>query len=261
LKASYSRRINRPWIQGLNPFVSQDDPTFREVGNPYLKPEYIDAIELSANHFTDLTSLTITPYYRRTTDVIRRYGDLDSATGVGTVTFKNFDESVSYGADIVGSLRLGERYNMFASASLYQMTTDASNIEEGLASDAFGWNARVNATVGLLEGMDMQLTWFYRGPWALEGGGEVKPMQSTDIALTQKLLENRLRIGLRVSDVFDQRGFSVTRTDPQYDISFTRKPSSRTGMLTLSYTFGTPDKNARRRPQAQPNAPDMEGGW
>ncbi|HVK37762.1 MAG TPA: TonB-dependent receptor [Candidatus Kapabacteria bacterium] len=261
LKASYSRRINRPWIQALNPFVSQDDPTFRETGNPYLKPEYIDAVELSFNHFTDLTSLTLTPYYRRTTDVIRRYGDLDSTTGVGTVTFLNFDESTSYGADIVGSLRLGERYSMFASASLYQMTTDASNVEDGLASDAFGWNARVNANVGLLEGMDMQLTWFYRSPWALEGGGEVRAMQSSDIAVTQKLLENRLRIGLRLSDVFDQRQFSVTRNDAQYDISFTRKPSSRIAMLTLSYTFGTPDRKARRPQQTQPQGPDMEGGW
>jgi outer membrane receptor protein involved in Fe transport len=262
LKASYSRRINRPWIQTLNPFVSQDDPTFREMGNPYLKPEYVDALELSFNHFSDITSLTVTPYYRRTTDVIRRYGDLDSTTGVGTVTFRNFDESTSYGADIVATLRLGERYNLFAGGSLYQMTTDASNVEQGLSSDAFGWNARLNATVGLIEGMDMQLTWFYRSPWALEGGGEVKAFQGTDVAVTQKLLDNRLRIGVRVSDVFDQRGFSVTRTDPQYEISFTRKPSSRTAMLTLSYSFGTPDRSARRRPQTQQQGPDADsGGW
>jgi outer membrane receptor protein involved in Fe transport len=259
LKASYSRRINRPWTGSLNPFVSQDDPTFRETGNPYLKPEYVDAIEFSVNHFTDLTSLTITPYYRRTTDVIRRFGDIDTATGVGTVTFLNFDESSSYGADLTASVRLGERHNIFASGSLYQMTTDGSNVEEDLASESFGWNARLNGTFGLLEGMDLQLTWFYRSPWALEGGGEVAAFQGTDIALTQRLLENRLRVGVRVSDVFDQRGFSVTRSTDDYDISFRRKPSSRTGMLTVSYTFGTPDRN-RRRPTAQPTGPEMEGG-
>jgi outer membrane receptor protein involved in Fe transport len=261
LKASYSRRINRPWIQTLNPFVSQDDPTFKEAGNPYLKPEYIDAAEFSVSHFTDLTTLTVTPYYRRTTDVIRRYGDIDTATGVGVVSFYNFDESTSYGADFVGSLRLGERYNLFTSASIYQMQTDASNIEEGLASESFGWNARINATIGLLQGMDMQVTWFYRSPWVLEGGGEVKAFQGTDIALTQKLLENRLRIGIRVNDLFDQRGFRVTRNVPEYDLTFVRKPSSRTGMLTVSYTFGTPDRT-KRRPQSQPSGPDMDsGGW
>lgn len=259
VKASYSRRINRPWTDILNPFVSQDDPTFSEIGNPLIKPEYIDAVELSLSHFTDATSLTLTPYYRRTTDVIRRYGSIDS-NGVGTVTFKNFDNSVSLGTDIVASLRLGERYNIFASFSLFQMTTDASNVEEGLGSDAFGWNGRLNATLGLLPGMDMQLTYFYRAPWMLEGGGAVAAMQSGDIALTQKLLDNRLRIGLRVSDVLDQRRFSVTRNADDFDISFWRKPSSRAAMLTASYTFGTPE---RRRPTPQSSGePDRgSGGW
>lgn len=258
-KASYSRRINRPWISILNPFVSQDDPTFREAGNPNIKPEYTDALELSVNHFTDLTTITLTPYYRRTTDVIRRYGDLDTVTGVGTVTFRNFDISTSYGADFTGSVRLGDRFNAFTSFGVYQMATDASNVEEGLKSDAFGWNARINATVGLLDGMDMQVTWFYRSPWALEGGGQVGAFQMTDVALTQRLLENRLRIGLRVSDLFDQRGFRITRNDPQFDLTFSRKPTSRTAMLTASYSFGTPDRSPRRR-LTTPNPQENEGG-
>ncbi|MDX1428991.1 MAG: TonB-dependent receptor, partial [Rhodothermales bacterium] len=45
LKASYSRRINRPRTWFLNPFPSFDDPLNVRIGNPYLQPEYVDAIE------------------------------------------------------------------------------------------------------------------------------------------------------------------------------------------------------------------------
>ena len=86
---------------------------------------------------------------------------------------------------------------------------------------------------------------------------------SCDLALSQKLLDNKLRLGFRVSDVFDQRGFHITRTDPQFDLAFSRKPTSRTAMLTASYTFGTPDRNARRRVPTGNQEPEggAGGGW
>ncbi|HEY0036027.1 MAG TPA: TonB-dependent receptor, partial [Longimicrobium sp.] len=46
VKASYSRRIQRPQTQMLNSFLFYEDPLNRFRGNPYLRPEYTDAFEL-----------------------------------------------------------------------------------------------------------------------------------------------------------------------------------------------------------------------
>src|SRR5690606_25155813 len=103
-KASYSRRVQRPRTRSLNPFISYDDPQFRRVGNPYLKPEYTDSYELSAVWFADAATLTATPFLRRSTDVVRRYELIDS-NGISTSTFVNFDRNESYGVDLIGTIR------------------------------------------------------------------------------------------------------------------------------------------------------------
>ncbi len=47
LMLSYSRRINRPRTRQLNPFTDFSNPLLIRVGNPFLLPEYVDAIEAS----------------------------------------------------------------------------------------------------------------------------------------------------------------------------------------------------------------------
>ena len=47
LTAFYSRNINRPNYQDLNPFVGYVDQFFFSTGNPFLKPSYINTIQVS----------------------------------------------------------------------------------------------------------------------------------------------------------------------------------------------------------------------
>lgn len=47
LQLGYSKRINRPNDNMLNPFAFYSDPNITISGNPALKPEYIDALELN----------------------------------------------------------------------------------------------------------------------------------------------------------------------------------------------------------------------
>jgi iron complex outermembrane receptor protein len=46
LKLNYGRRIDRPYYQDLNPFITQIDKFTYYVGNPYLKPSFSDKVEI-----------------------------------------------------------------------------------------------------------------------------------------------------------------------------------------------------------------------
>ena len=46
LKASYSKRIQRPFVQQLNPFGFREDALTVFEGNPRLQPEYTHSYEL-----------------------------------------------------------------------------------------------------------------------------------------------------------------------------------------------------------------------
>lgn len=54
LKFSYSRRIQRPSMFYLNPYVNYNDPTNISYGNPELKPELTESFEMSYSLTKDI---------------------------------------------------------------------------------------------------------------------------------------------------------------------------------------------------------------
>ncbi|HEU0077860.1 MAG TPA: TonB-dependent receptor, partial [Longimicrobiaceae bacterium] len=145
VKASYSRRIQRVPTQLLNPFAFHEDERNVMVGNPALTPEFTHALELGYQQSFPRGSLQLTPYYRRTEDAIRRTRTVGD-DGVSVSTFANLATSETYGTDVTGSLRLGERFSGFGGFNVFQMETNGSNVTPGLNTSAFTWSGRVSAS-------------------------------------------------------------------------------------------------------------------
>ena len=249
VKLSYSKRINRPrtggWFNQLNPFNSNEDPYFRRVGNPYLQPEYVHSFEAGFTQLLGRSSLTLTPYFRRTVDVIRFVETIDDQ-GVTTLTFENLDNSDSWGAELIGTLQLGRRLNAFANFSLYKVVTDGSNIDTDLSNNAVGWSTRANATINVMPSLDVQLSWFYRAPMDIEGG-RMGAWQMADIAVRHKLLKDRANLSLRMNDVFGTMGMHMERdTERFFQITDRSFNAQRLG-LTFKYNFGRQQSRPNRR--------------
>lgn len=65
LQLNYGKRINRPYYQDLNPFISPLDKFTYYVGNPFLRPAYTHNVELSYSY---KNLLTLGVRYSHTTD-------------------------------------------------------------------------------------------------------------------------------------------------------------------------------------------------
>lgn len=256
LKLSYSKRISRPRTRELNPFDDLDDPLFRRVGNPYLNPEYIHAVEASYTQFVRRTSLTLTPYFRRTVDVIRRHETV-TPEGISVLTFENFDTRDSWGTELIGTLRLSDWLNTNASFNAYRVVTDGSNVDTDLSNNAFGWTTRLNATVGLRPDLDLQLSYFYRSPIEIEGG-RIASFSMSNVALRQKLFGDRANLSLSVRDVFDTMGFQIWREDNNFYQQSSRRWASR--QVSLSFTLNFGHKQRKRRDRDWDRQSDDEYG-
>lgn len=252
-RLSYSKRINRPrtrgWFNQLSPFSDRSDPLFRRQGNPRLKPEYIHSMELSYTLNAGKASLTMSPYFRRTVDVIRNI-DHVGEDGVTTVTFENLDQSDSWGAEAIASLRLGRKFNAFASFNAFRMNTDASSLNASLSNDAFGWNTRFNGTLSITQSLSMQASWFYRAPMDVEQG-RMGSMTWTNFAFRQQLMGDRASLSVRFNDPFGLASYDLERDTPTFYLHNTREFNARSVSLSLTYNFGQQDNNRRqnRRPQ------------
>jgi outer membrane receptor protein involved in Fe transport len=247
LKASYSKRVERPRTQQLNPFGRVEDPLNVFRGNPFLKPEYTHSFEVGFQQSGDLGTIQLTPFYRHTTDAVRRFTTVDDATGVATTTFQNVATTDSYGADFNTSIRRG-RLTGFGGLSAFRQVTDASNVGAGVGSDAFGWSARMNATFKITPRLDAQGFLMYRAPMATEQG-RVSGRQMFNLALRQKLMGDRASVSLRVVDPFNTMRFRSLTDDERFYQETERRMGARGVFLSFSYNFG---QQPRVRREQQP---------
>lgn len=261
VRLSYSKRINRPrtrgWFNQLSPFSDNSDPLFRREGNPRLKPEYIHATEISYTMNMGSATLTLSPYFRRTVDVVRFIDRIDEETGITTVTFENLDKSDSWGAEAIASIRLGRTFNAFASFNAFRENTDASDINSSLSNDAFGWNTRFNGTWRITQSLSMQGSWFYRAPMDVEQGRRGS-MTWTNFAFRQQLMGDKASVSVRFNDPFGLASFNIERDTPTFYLHNTREFNARSVSLSLTYNFGQQDNNRRRN--RQNGEGDFDGG-
>lgn len=253
LKASYSRRVERPRTRQLNPFGRELDPLNVFRGNPYLKPEYTHSLEVGFQQSSQRGTFQLTPFLRQTTDAVRRFTTVDDATGVATTTFLNVATTESYGTDVNGTLRLG-RVTGFGGVSAYRQVSDASNLGEDVGSDAFGWSARANATVSVTPRLDVQGFLMYRAPMATEQG-RVSGRSMFNLALRQRVLGERGSVSLRVVDPFNTMRFRSLTEDDRLFQETERRFGARGVFLSFSYNVG---QQPRTRQRNQPERTDDE---
>jgi outer membrane receptor protein involved in Fe transport len=261
LKASYSRRINRPRTWFLNPFPSLDDPSNPRIGNPALEPEYVSAFELGVVQFTPWGSLTLTPFFRRTTDAIQRIsaicadgppgvaGDL-CGPGVVTVrTVENVATNDSYGVELIQSLSGSgafEGLRGFVSVEGFRFVSDGLTSAGDLANDSFGWGGGLNASYALgdrlgVGGLTVQGNVRYRAPLETAQGRRGS-FTFINFAARKSLMNDRASLTLSLRDPFDLAGFNFTIDRPTLYQEFERKWGAQQIGLTFQYTFGQQDE-------------------
>lgn len=249
IKLSLSTRIRRPDdTDQLDPTLHYLDPLNVSRGNPYLRPEYIRALELGLQRTGDWVTLLLTPFYRHTSDAVRTIRTLDSA-GVMTRTFTNVATSDAYGADFTIALRGGPggRLAGYAGASGFRQVSNAGNLGPGLSARTYGWTARTNATVRVTNTFDVQTLLSYQSPLTVEQG-RVAARTRLTIAARRKLLGDRMNVTLRITDPLNSFRESSTTIDPRFYQVSDRRRAIRGLQLNVNWMFGKPQEEGRREP-------------
>ena len=243
VKLSYSTRIRRPDDTDLlDPTARYQDPLNLQRGNPYLKPEYIRALELGLQRTTDRMTIQLTPFFRHTLDAIRTIRTVDTA-GVVTRTFANVATSDAYGVDANVALNEG-RVSGFAGASAFRQVSNAANLAPGLNARTFGLTTRTNVSFHVSSTLDAQALVSYQAPMTVEQGRNASRTQ-VSFAARKKLVNDQLSLTLRLIDPFRTSREIFTMSDPRiYQVS-NRSNVIRGLLISANWTFGKPPKHGR----------------
>jgi outer membrane receptor protein involved in Fe transport len=236
LKLNYSRRINRPGLGQLNPFTDVTDSLNQRSGNPDLKPELVHALEAGYSRDWEALSLSASLFFRSATDVIRPFTVLRS-DGVAFSKPMNFGNATTYGVETIMSIYPTKSWTINASLSLFQQNIDGSNVQQDVANSALSWYAKVVSTSALWENANLQLIGNYNAPTPTPQGFRLA-IYNVDVALQQKVLDGKGRIGLIVTDVFNTQYNGFVTSGDTFTFNRTAKVDTRALQVTFAYTFG-----------------------
>jgi hypothetical protein len=246
---SYGRRIVRPESGFLNPYSLGEDDMNSVVGNPSLRPEVIDQVEMGTEGSLGHATVQVTPFLRWTTDPIRPLKAV-TESGRATTTLHNLTRTVAAGMD--GSIRapLGDRMTATVATSLYRLST------EGLSYDNSGLFASVRAVVDVKvsDRTTVQLYGYGRSSEAIEQG-EILPNATSELALTHRWgLDERGRLTVRISDPFRSDDLAYRVREPAFVQESRRRESRPIATVFMSWTVGgtpredTPGRTPRTGP-------------
>ncbi|TGE08730.1 outer membrane beta-barrel family protein [Hymenobacter fodinae] len=245
LQASYSRRLNRPNFMQLLAFPLYQDQRSYRIGDPTLRPEYINAFELGHQMTMGQASLTSTLFYRQTTNAIQRLVRVDSTAtrlyGAGSVVTAqysdNFGQATTYGAEVSLNQPLAKWWRLTASGSLFQNTVTSATGNEANRKVVSG-TARLMNSFTPTPKLDIQVTGNYRAA-AVTAQGRISPVGSMDVAMRQRLFNDRGAVTLRVSDVFNTQRNRTEAYTEGFRATYYNKWESRVGYLGFTWYLGS----------------------
>ena len=264
---SYSKRVDRPGIQQVNPIREWSTPLITSVGNPDLVPQFTNSVEFNYTRKVKGGSITLGSFYRNITDVINRATYMDSLDETNTkqiLTFANFDDTDAYGLEFSVNYKIAKWWRANASMDYYSQkqfgTTDFSNPNAPtleVKTDIF--NARISNSFTVSKKLRLQLFAMYRGPrediqW------DVEPMKMVNIGANYTILKGKGNINLRVNDIFNDMRFKFNSERP-FVQNGRFKWESRTAYIGFNYRFGGGKNKARARKQRDNNETQGGGGF
>lgn len=235
LKLSYSKRINRPELDQLNPFVDITDALNPHSGNPYLKPEIVSVLELGYNKEWSKYSFSVNSFYRNATNTIKQYSELQS-NGAMLLSPKNFGTTITYGLETIFSLKPASFYDANISLTAFQQNINGSNVAEDVVSKAFNWYGKLINNFVPWQGGKLQLIGSYNSKLATPQGNRIA-VYSTDMGFQQKLGNSNSRLGLVITDAFNTLKSGYLNNTANFANNRTSKSDTRAVMITFAYTF------------------------
>jgi iron complex outermembrane receptor protein len=245
LQLNYSRRINRPSYQDLNPFQGRLDELTYEQGNPFLRPEYANNLQLT-HTFKYRYNTTLS--YSHTRDQITRIVDTAGVSG-SYITWLNLANQYAYSLAFSAPVQVRPWWSSFTNltGSLLQNRADYGG-GKTVDLSATTFNIYSQHTFKLPKSWSVEVSGWYNAPSLWGGTFEMNAMWSVDAGVQKKLFGGKGNLRIAVSDIFRSNRWSGVSRFGVMDSVVSGGWDSRRFRTSLTYNFGNSEvKGARRR--------------
>ncbi len=244
LQLSYSRRINRPDMNYLNPFIEIVDNNNQRQGNPSLSSEYINAFELNYLKRVYLSVFSAELFYRQTNNKISPVWSLEE-DNVLLLSYENLKQDYAAGCELMLVSPVKEWLRVMLNTSLYRYNVQGSAAGLDVNNTSNTFSVRMGTTFKIKKSNTrLQINGMYNGDKAGAQGSR-ESFFAVMAAINQDIIPNKLSASVLVKDVFSTIKFSTYSESEYFNSSMQFEPNTPLISFNLSYKFNKYKKSTK----------------
>ncbi len=273
-QVSYSRRIDRPGLDQVNPIREFTTPQISSFGNTQLQPQFTNSMELNYTRGLGKGNITAGVFYRVIEDQLNRALFVDRSNLDRVIlTYDNFDNTTSYGFEVSSNYRPTKWWNFNFSLDFFSQTqtgitesldpnieepTEADIVREEREVDNQSFNARMINNFKVTKDLTLSAFGLFRGPQKTLQF-DIKTMAMVNVGARYSLWDGRGTFSFNLNDIFNTMWFRFEGSRP-----FTQTGAfnfeSNTWNVNLSYRFGGGKYRAKSRKRRDNDEQSGSGG-
>lgn len=255
-----SRKIERPNFFQAMPFVMFADKKNYRIGNPELKPEFINIAEINYNNLFDKGNWLVSLYGRYSEQPITNAIYVRAADSIRVNTFVNGENSIRYGMENTVRYTFFKKLTATANVDAFYVYLTSGVIENQPSTITEGWSYKGKLTLSysLPWQMTAQVNGTYEAPKVIINGRTLD-YYFMDISLN-KMISTKWVFNLTLSDVFNTKRMGTHLETDYYIQDLSRRRETRFLKFSVTYLFGKFDSSIFKNRGKKGGNPDMQEG-
>lgn len=242
---NYSKRINRPSYEALNPFRWYMSVFSYSAGNPFLRPETIDNIEISHLYKSRLNSKI---YASKTANWYERVTYVSPENSLQAYIYENYATFYTVGISESYSFTIGDKWESNNELSAYYNYSDIQlDVLIGKTKGTSGFFSTNNSfTLNASKTIFAEINYFYQFPAPITQY-QLSNFHQLDVGFKFQVLKNKLRLGINGSDVFKTGAPTIVGYTNGIRQEYKNYADLRRLVFSINYKFGSDKVKPRQK--------------
>lgn len=245
LSVFYNRRVDRPSEVDIRIFPKYDDAEIIKVGNPGLKPQFTNSLELGYKKSWVKSYYYAALYHRLSTGTITRISTSVSGSTLIYAVFQNVNKSYNSGVETIVSKTVNQWLSMSVNINAYHNQIDAFTIENKYPTpqtlragkqEIYTGNVKLNAQMKLSSKTNVQVSSIYLAPDIIPQG-TIKSRFSVDFGIKKSIQNQRGELFLNATDVFNTLKIRQELVGNNFTYTSSNYSESQVFRIGYSYKF------------------------
>lgn len=243
LSVFYNRRVDRPNEVDIRIFPKYDDAEIIKVGNPALRPQFTNSIELGYRNSWNSGYFYSAVYHRFADGTITRISSTVPGSTLIYAIFQNAGKSHNTGVEAILNQKVSDIYSFNINGNLYRNQIDAFTVQNlypepnTFSADrqsAVSGNFKLNNTFRFTKGWDAQLTAVYLAPDIIPQG-KILSRFSIDAGIKKSVQNGKGEVFINATDLLNT--MVVKRKINGMNFHYTSDDYYETQVIRLGYNY------------------------